>query len=267
MHAPEIDPAGTPPPTEAAAAPEQTPPPPGASGALGLGKQVAPWWHTALVIVILIGISTLGGVGTKKQNLAGHQIPTYVFTIILEWVLLGIVWWGLRLRRVPLKTLLGERHGGWKGFGRDVAYAAVFWIMAILVLDLVALLVHFLHIGKVGPSAKVLALAPRTPLEFLLWFLVCVTAGICEEMIFRGYLLRQFSSIGGRVWLGVVASSVIFGSSHGYEGIAVMIVITVYGILFCLLLLKTRSLRPGMIAHGWHDFITGIAFAALHHLH
>lgn len=242
-------------------------PPTGPSNPLGLGKQVAPWWHTILLVVILVGVSVLGGIGTKKQQLVGHQMMTYISTIILEWILLAYVWWGLRLRRVPLKSLMGDRYQGWRGFGRDLGYAAIFWIMAYFVLAVCSLILRILHVGKAGPPGKVIALVPGTPLEFLMWFLVCVTAGICEELIFRGYLLHQFSSIGGKIWIGVVVSSLIFGASHGYEGAAVMIVIFVYGLLFCMLALKTRTLRPGMIAHGWQDFFTGLAIAALHHFH
>lgn len=263
MHESEINPPGSGSATDAGA--PVTPGPP--SDPLGLTQQVAPWWHTAVLVALLLGMSVMGGLVTKKQQLVGHQMQTYIFAIVSEWVILGFVWWGLWIRRVPLKTLLGERHKGWAGFGRDVAYAAVFWIIAILVLDGAALLLKLIHLGKAGPPAKVLALAPTTPLEFFLWFLVCVTAGICEELLFRGYLLRQFSSLGGKVWLGVVLSSLVFGAAHGYEGIAIMIVIFLYGVLFCLLMLKSKSLRPGMMAHGWHDFITGVALAAMHHLH
>lgn len=237
------------------------------SGPRSLTQQVAPWWHTILLLTVLVGMSVLGGVGAKQKQMTGHQVPTYVFTILFEWILLAFVWWGLRMRRTSLKSLMGERHKGWGWLGRDIGYAAVFWVLAYIVLAATRLLLQAMHIGKSALPAKVIALAPSTPLQFFLWFLVCVTAGICEEFIFRGYLLRQFSSLGGKVWLGVVISSLIFGASHGYEGLSVMIVIFVYGVLFCLLVLKSKSLRPGMIAHGWHDFITGIAVALLHHMH
>ncbi len=264
MHEPELNPSGTPLAPDAAATPEF---PPSPSNPLGSGKQVAPWWHTALLLFILVGISTLGGLGTKKQQLAGHQLSTYIFTIAFEWILLAFVWWGLHMRRVPMKSLLGEHHKGWSGFGRNLAYAAVFWVIAYFVLAGSSLLLKALHVGKPGPPQKVIALAPTTPLDFLMWFLVCLSAGICEELVFRGYLLRQFSSIGGKIWIGVVLSSLVFGASHGYEGMAVMIVIFVYGVLFCLLVLKSKSLVPGMIAHGWQDFFTGIAIAVLQHMH
>lgn len=264
MHEPELIPPGTGITLDSAADPESffSPPDP-----LGLTKQVAPWWHTILLLIFLLGMSLMGGLATKKQQLAGHQMQTYTFAILSEWILLAFVWWGLRMRRLPLKSLLGQRYKGWGGFGRDLGYAAVFWVLAYFVLAGTSLVLKVLHIGKTGPPSKVIALAPATPIEFLMWFLVCLSAGICEELLFRGYLLRQFSSLDRNVWLGVVLSSLVFGASHGYEGIAVMIVIFVYGVLFCLLVLKSKSLRPGMIAHGWHDFFTGVAVALLHHMH
>jgi hypothetical protein len=46
-----------------------------------------------------------------------------------------------------------------------------------------------------------------------------------------------------------------------------MIAITAYGALFCGLAILRRSLRPGMIAHAWHDIFSGAMLALAHHLH
>jgi uncharacterized protein len=46
-----------------------------------------------------------------------------------------------------------------------------------------------------------------------------------------------------------------------------MILIAAYGAMFCLLALQRRSLRAGMMAHAWHDFITGAALVLAKHLH
>ena len=40
-------------------------------------------------------------------------------------------------------------------------------------------------------------LIPGTTLELLVWFCLSATAGICEEIIFRGYLQRQFAAFTG----------------------------------------------------------------------
>ena len=94
-----------------------------------------------------------------------------------------------------------------------------------------------------------------------------LTAGICEEFLFRGFLQQQFARASGRVWVGVVVSAVLFGCAHGYEGIAGMLMITVYGALFSMLALRRGSLRAGMIAHAWHDSITGVALWMLNRAH
>ena len=234
---------------------------------LGLTKQVAPWWHTTIFIVFLVGLSVAGALVTKPKNYAVHHIPSYLFIIFQEWLMLAFVWWGLRMRKIPLSALLGERHRGWRGFGRDVAYAGIFWILSLVVLASVGLLLQRLHIGATSAPVNVINLAPRTLLEFALWACICISAGICEELLFRGYLLRQFSSLGGKVWVGVVVSSLIFGCGHGYEGVANMIKISIFGLLFCALLLKSKSMRPGIIGHAWFDFFTAVQIGLLRHFH
>lgn len=264
MHEPENTPAENNTTPVTATGPESSPSP---SDPLNLTQQVAPWWHTILLIVVIVGVSVLGAFVSTPKNYAVHHIPNYLFIILQEWLMLAFVWWGLRMRRVPLSALLGERHRGWRGFGRDVAFAAVFWIMALFVLGVVSAILLKLHIGSTSSPIKIINLAPRNLVEFAVWACVCFSAGVCEELLFRGYLLRQFSSIRGAIWIGVLCSSIIFGCGHGYEGIANMIKITIFGILFCLLLLKTKSIRPGMIAHGWFDFFTAVQVGLLRHFH
>ena len=104
-------------------------------------------------------------------------------------------------------------------------------------------------------------LIPDTTLELLIWFSVSATAGISEEIIFRGYLQRQFAGITRSIVAGVLISAVIFGAAHGYEGGPRMILIGIYGLMFGLLAWWRKSLRPGMIAHAWHDAFSG---AVLH---
>ncbi len=60
---------------------------------------------------------------------------------------------------------------------------------------------------------------------------------------------------------GALLSAVVFGASHGYEGGARMLLIGVFGFMFGLLAWWRRSLRPGMIAHAWHDALSGGNFA------
>ncbi len=225
-------------------------------------RMLAPWWHTVLIALLLIAASILSSRQAHANALAAHHAARYIFGIGSEWTLLLLVWWGLRMRRVAFADLLQFRPG-LQAIAEDLGAAAVFWIAAIVILAAIGLLLRAVHLS--APQKTLMAIAPRTPLEMLLWVVLSLSAGFCEEFVFRGYCLRQFSSIGARLWLGVVASSLLFGISHGYEGASGMIAITAYGALFCVLALLRRSLRPGMIAHAWHDIFTGAMLALLRH--
>src|SRR5260370_1270632 len=85
------------------------------------------------------------------------------------------------------------------------------------------------------------------------------TAGICEEIIFRGYFQRQFSAWTGNVSAGVLLSAAAFGAGHIYQGWRSAIIILVYGLLFGILAETRKSLRPGMMTHAWHDGFFGLA--------
>lgn len=225
---------------------------------------VAPWWHTALIVLLLAGTSLVGARSAHRGGAATHHLARYSFGVVMEWSLLLLTWWGLRMRRVRFAALLGFRPG-WTALMEDAGAAAVFWIAAVVVLAIIGLLLK--AAGLSAPQKTLMSIAPHTPLEVLLWMVLSCSAGFCEEAVFRGYLLRQFSSTRGGIVLGILCSSLLFGISHGYEGAAGMIAITAYGAMFCVLAFARRSLRPGMIAHAWHDIFSGVMLAVLRHMH
>lgn len=227
---------------------------------------VAPWWHTAILVAVIVGISTLGSFHFRAASFAaGSHIKRYTFTIAWEWLLALLAWWGLRMRRTPLREILGVHRTGLKEWARDFGIALLFWVMAVIVLGALATILGLLHLMQ--PQKAVIAIAPQSVAQAFVWLALCSTAGIVEEVVFRGYLLQQFASVRGKLWIGVLASSLLFGAAHGYEGIGGMIAITAYGAMFCILAIYRRSLRPGMIAHAWHDSITGIVIAIAKHSH
>ena len=138
-------------------------------------------------------------------------------------------------------------------FFMDIAIAFGFWVGAIVVLSLVARAV-----GANGMSQAARSLAPHGPFESVLWVGLAGTAGICEEIIFRGYLQRQFVAWTRSASVGVLLSAALFGAGHIYQGTKATIVIGVYGLLFGILAETRQNLRPGIITHAWHDALTGL---------
>ncbi len=198
---------------------------------------------------------------SAKSTMASHHLANYGVTLAWEWALAGLAYWGIRLRKTSLRQVLGERRRDLHEFFIDVAFAGLFWMFSLLVLAALAVILNLFHLESA--QKQISQLAPASVAEAALWIALSVSAGICEEFVFRGYLQQQFARTTGRTWIGVAVSALLFGTAHGYEGIAGMLMITVYGALFSLLAIKRRSLRAGMIAHGWHDSFTGLLLWAL----
>jgi membrane protease YdiL (CAAX protease family) len=224
-------------------------------------ERIAPWWHCGLLIAIIAAASVFGSMHSAKSTMASHHLANYGVTLAWEWALAGFAYWGVRLRKTPLRQVLGERRRGLNEFFIDVAAAGLFWVASLLVLAVLALLLKLFHMESA--QKQISQLAPASVAEAAVWIALSVSAGICEEFVFRGYMQQQFAHASGRTWVGVFVSAVLFGTAHGYEGIAGMLMITVYGALFSVLAIKRNSLRAGMIAHGWHDSFTGLLLWAL----
>ena len=228
-------------------------------------RPIAPWWHTAFLVALLLGFSLLGSLRPAHRALDQHHVMQYLATLGWEWRLAALVLWGIRLRGVSLRQLLGTRRPALRDWRDDFILAAAFWLAASIVLATLGIIFQRAHLPT--PEKTITQIAPQNALQLFLWIALSISAGICEELVFRGYLLRQFASFGHRLYAGVVISSLIFGVAHGYEGASGMIAITVYGALFCLLAIRRGSLRAGMIAHAWHDIFSGIALMILKHAH
>jgi uncharacterized protein len=224
---------------------------------------VAGVWHTVLFVVILLGLAILQG---RPQLAKGAHLPgrmvLYISTIIYEFFLLGYVWLlGLRRYKVTISEIIGGKWRHWGDFWRDVGIALLFWIVVV---GMLLVLSHELDFSGME-AAKFLL--PETAKEAIVFVVLSCTAGFCEEVIFRGYLQRQFTAWTGNVVAGIVLQSVVFGGAHLYQGLKGVVVISVYGAMFGVLASMVKSLRPGIMQHGAQDSLSGIAGVFLKKYH
>ena len=223
-------------------------------------KSAASYLYTIAFVGLLLAFSYLGQDRVGKMQSGGSHIRLYCFQIIWEFILLGLVWIGARLANLKFRDLIGGRWQSFESALLDFVIAIGFWGVSLAVLVGLAHLIGLADPSRVDEAKRLLrAIGPRSLTELLFWVLLSSSAGFCEEIIFRGYLQRQFSSLVGNVWIGMLVSACIFGLSHGYEGSRRMLLIAVYGALFGALTIWRKSLRPGMIAHAWHDSFEGAA--------
>ena len=81
-------------------------------------------------------------------------------------------------------------------------------------------------------AVSVRSLLPRHPLDLALWVVLSMSAGFAEELVFRGYLLTQFRAMTRSTGLALILQAVLFGVSHGYQGVRACVTISLYGLLF-----------------------------------
>src|SRR5579875_3238841 len=113
----------------------EAPTPPAASSLEVPTSPIAPWWHTALLAALLIGVSVTSAHRVHGPGLSSGHIARYLTGIASEAALLLLTWWGLRLRNVSFSAILGFRRGA---LARDFGAAGVFWLAALLILAIIA---------------------------------------------------------------------------------------------------------------------------------
>ena len=211
--------------------------------------------HTTFLLLVIVGWSALGYFGAARMRVATnpHRASMYALTIVWEWAVVGYIAWGVKRHGSSLSQLIGGRWDSAKAFLKDVGIAAGFWIIALVILLFTATAIH-----APKPSAGMRYMLPQNQLEILLWILTSLTAGICEEIIFRGYFQKQFHAWTGNVAAGVLLSAAVFGVGHIYQSGKSAVIIGVYGVLFGILAEMRKSLCPGMITHAWHDGFAGL---------
>jgi membrane protease YdiL (CAAX protease family) len=121
---------------------------------------------------------------------------------------------------------------------------------------------------------RVYALDPRAWLSDWSFFRISLaigiglTAGICEETVFRGFVMTEVHDAGAPLILHIVLSGLLFGLAHfslgGMSGkfeiaatLGVVASTAVFGMLFAVVYsLARRSLTPGIVGHGIFAAVT-----------
>ena len=207
---------------------------------------VIPWRGYARLNKLL----ALPSVETKEK------VELYAVTIAFQWVLVGLVAWRSLARGLTIQELgLGSRN--WVG----VVASGLFGAICIGGLQWL----NLRRIGKMEGDApellKKLAsrLLPVNLLEYLPYSALAITAGVCEEFIYRGFAIAALSKAGLPLWLVVILSSLLFGLAHAYQGRSGIVSTGIFGVLLAIGRLWLGNLVPVMMWHAGLDLAAGVA--------
>lgn len=99
--------------------------------------------------------------------------------------------------------------------------------------------------------------SPHTRSDLGWWVALSLSAGFCEEFIFRGYLLWAFQPSLG-LWGAAVLSVVVFALAHAYEGAKGVLSTGIVGGVLTLAVLVLGSLWPAVALHALIDIGQGL---------
>lgn len=226
----------------------------GAAPTSGRLPLIASPWHTVIVLGVQIALAVRGYLRSGEMRNAIHpdRISLYGHTIFFQWMVFALVIAGVRLQGTSLYTVLGER---WRSLQQLITDLGIGFLL------LVALIMVPAIFGPHSQSAEDLAtqfLLPRGGAEIAGWVVLSLTAGVCEEVLFRGYLQQQFAAFSNNAAIGILLSAVLFGAAHGYQGLTKAMLIGATGAILGAAAYGRKSTRPGMLAHAAQDLLGGL---------
>lgn len=164
-----------------------------------------------------------------------------------------------------LPAVLGLRWpAGWRqpiGIAVPLAYAVLFVMQVPAIARKPAALSRLR--GKLEKDLG--ALIPTRPHEWNWYWPLAVTAGICEELIFRGYFvwfLTPMLGLGGAAAVSVTICTL----AHAYEGVRMLPRVFAVAVVMQALAMVTGSVLPGIALHVLIDlgsgYVTYLAMSA-----
>lgn len=200
--------------------------------------------HRLLVLATPILVLTIGHFAARlSQVLLGEW--AWIGSSLFYWGSMALIIW-----------FLGDRQSVRRWFGRS--QGSKWWIGLALAIGLISFpLILIPNIQALRPTGLVVA-----------WFLFAVVNSTCEEAYWRGFLLdetsylpRAFGVIYSTIFftaihpmmLGVFSKTNAFDAANPTALVPFWAILVILSLAFCLLYLKTKSLRLPILAHFLSD--------------
>jgi membrane protease YdiL (CAAX protease family) len=229
-------------------------------------------WATDIVLAIYIGWEIIGFVPRYrrlKQEIANGdpkaRTRVYQRILVFEWVSAALALVALRFDWSKLNpkslALDGTRLMQSLSLPEGAGKGAVIGLFLGAVFGGVGFAIAMRRRNRRSPAqapagwrSRILpdfsALIPVTTRERLIYAAAAVSAGICEEVVFRGWLLSTLHSpVGLTGTTLVLAAAAIFGIGHAYQKVAGIILTTLAGLLFSVLYIMAGSLLVPILLH------------------
>jgi len=220
-----------------------------------------PWDFWLIFFVLGVILPWRGRARLQKLLAVPHvgmmeRLSLYVSTIAFQWIIVALVAWrawahGLTAAELGL-TIEGKAQILSIGIAGAAALATLQWL-------------NLRRMGRLPAAARGLLqslaerIFPQSRVEMLPYFALAVTAGLCEEFLYRGFALAAIIRAGSPVWTAVVISSILFGLAHIYQGRGGFVSTMLLGGLLGAARIVYHSLVPVIFWHSAVDLVAGVA--------
>jgi uncharacterized protein len=214
----------------------------------------------------------------RLQELGEHRIPYYAQLLPELWIpTVAVLLWVVASDVPPHMIGLG-----WLRFEKEllprwlslVVVALALAVIFYCVFDLLRLRRSSSYRASVNEKLRsadvpsyVGAMMPATRSQKMLYGAVALSAGITEEILYRGFLVFVLTAglpaIG--IWGSVLVSSALFALGHLYQGRSGMLRTFVIGLMMCLIYLSSGTLMLCMLIHVLIDAV-GVVLQPADHL-
>lgn len=196
-------------------------------------------------------------VAQAKAGRPAERIRFYRQTAMMEWtflMLLAAAWYDFGRPIADLGFVMSTGPGLWIGVAACTALTGFLlyaWRRAksasvdekARYAESFGNLVHFI---------------PHTRRELHNFYGISITAGIVEEIVYRGYVLWYLGQV-MPLWAAVVVSSIAFGLGHIYQGPSGAFRAGLVGLAFAVLYVVSGSIWLPILAHALLDILQGAA--------
>jgi membrane protease YdiL (CAAX protease family) len=185
-----------------------------------------------------------------------ERLVLYASTIVFQWLAVAIVGW-----RVWAHGYTAEQLGL---VFRHRATLLIAGIVGAVVIGTLQWL-NLRRVSRISPESRgpVQAIAerilPQTTVELPPYLALAITAGLCEEFLYRGFAMAALTHAGLSAWLVVLVSSVLFGFAHSYQGRGGIVMTFVVGLVLGASRLAYNSVVPAVFWHSAIDIVAGVA--------
>ena len=207
----------------------------------------------------------------RRQELGEHRLSYYRQLLLELWIpTVAVLGWMLAFGVSPRTIGLGWLRLETVLLSRSLSLAVVALAVVLIVYgvcDLLRLRRSSSYRASVNEKLRsaavpsyVGAIMPATPSQRRLYGVVAVSAGVCEEILYRGFVVYVLATgvpaLG--IWGSVLVSSALFALGHLYQGPSGMIRTFVIGLILCLIYLSSGTLLLGMLIHTLIDAVGAV---------